>query len=83
MSLKLVKNAHLENDDSDKNILKIRHYETVIFVIHTVDSEAIVLKDCSVTSNKQIRYAIEFFKPTKIQENFVMEKWQYSGELQN
>jgi hypothetical protein len=80
MSLKLVKNAHLETDHN-ANTISIKHYETIIFSVHNGSRIATILKNCSVTSNKQIRYAIEFFKPVEIIETLNAEKWSFSGEL--
>ena len=82
LKLKLVKNAHLENNVSE-NTMSIKHYETIIFKIHTVSKIAECLKNCSVTSNKQIKYAIEFFNPVELIETENPLKWGYSGELTN
>ena len=78
--LKLVKNAHLEHDG---NFLKVVHYGTEIFSYNMKTQKATCLKDCSMTSNRQIRHAIDFFnvnpKDMTITEN--SEKWGYSGEI--
>lgn len=80
MSLKLVKNAHIENNG---DLLEIRHYETVIFSMDINTKKAIVKKDLSMTSNKQIKFAISEFNPSEITEIKPDQKWAYSGELQN
>tara|TARA_B110000285_G_scaffold161625_1_gene180520 strand:+ start:87 stop:329 length:243 start_codon:yes stop_codon:yes gene_type:complete len=77
MSLKLVKNAHLENNDG---IIQIRHYETIIFSFDPLSNKAIVKKDLSVTSNKQIKFAMMEFNPLKTIEMLPDQKWSYSGE---
>lgn len=80
MSLKLVKNAHIENNEG---MIQIRHYETIIFSFDPVSKKSISKIDLSVTSNKQIRLAIDEFKPIENQEVKPSEKWLFSGEYQN
>ncbi len=77
--LKFVKNAHIEKEGV---VFIIRHYDTPIFQFDTKTEKAHALMDCSVTSNKQIRYAIEFFcvNPKNLTQENNPEKWSYSGE---
>jgi len=79
MSLKLVKRAVLQNN-VEENTISIQHYDTIIFKINTVSKEATALKNCSMTSNRQIKHAIEFFKPVKVTETLNDIKWGFSGE---
>jgi len=76
--VKLVKNAHLENQDG---VFKIVHYDTVIFEYNAVSKRAWALMDCSMTSNRQIKFAERFFKPTIVKRDNNPDKWGYSGEI--
>ncbi len=75
--LKLVKGANLESNDG---IFTINHYDTEIFTYDRTTKKAHILLNCSVTSNKQIKRAIDFFDVDNdnviIKEN--KEKWGYS-----
>ncbi len=75
-SLKMVKGADLE---SKGDFFTIRHYDTEIFTYDKTTKKAHILLNCSVTSNKQIKRAIEFFDVDNdnviIKEN--KEKWGY------
>lgn len=77
--LKLVKKAHLEKTGES---FKVIHYDTVIFEYDTTTKIAKTLKDCSTTSNRQIRYAVAYFEPEKvIEEKNPRGKWSYSGPI--
>lgn len=77
MSLKMVKQSVLRMD-GDKQI--ITHYEIDIFVYDTQTRKAECLKNCSMTSNRMIQRAIEFFNPVEVIEKHA-EKWSYSRPL--
>lgn len=72
--LKLVKNARLENENG---LISIRHYDTIIYTYYERSQTSTCLLDCSVTSNKQIQMANDFFKPKKIEAEHNKEKWSY------
>ncbi len=74
--LKLVKGAHLENHDG---MYKLIHYGTQIFSFDPTTSKAIVQKNLSRTSNKQIKMALEFFDPKNIENIEADEKWKFGG----
>lgn len=78
--LKLVKNATIF---SERGIFFIRHYSTIIFAYNPQSRLCEINKNCSVTSNRQIRYALRFFEV--LEENTVDvsdgTKWQYGGRL--
>lgn len=79
--LKLVKKASIEKQG---HVIKIRHYDTIIFAYDTKSENCYQLKNCSVTSNRQIQYAIEFFKPSGIfRTELNPEKWSFSGDRTN
>lgn len=78
--LKLVKKAHLETNGI---VSQIRHYDTIIFLYNQDTKIASCLMNCSVTSNKQIKYAIEFFRPEKVNEKLNEDKWGFSGDRTN
>ena len=75
--LKFVKNAHIEKKGA---VFIIRHYDTPIFQFDTKTDKAEALTNCSITSNKQIRYAIDFFcvKPENLTKTEHSEKWGFS-----
>ena len=80
MSLKLVKNAHVENNQS---MIEIRHYDTIIFSFDPISKKAIVKADLSKTSNDQIKYAKAEFQPLEIEIIDAEVKWSKSGEYFN
>ena len=75
-NLKLVKGANLQTNDG---IFSIHHYGTEIFTWDQATKKAHILLNCSVTSNKQIKRAIDFFDVDNdnviIKEN--KTKWGY------
>ena len=78
--LKMVKNAAIFQESS---IYFIRHYKTIIFAYNPKSGICEVNLNCSQTSNRQIRSAIQFFK---IESDNVIDvsdgsKWAYSGEF--
>jgi len=78
--LKLVKNAHLEKLG---DVFAIRHYDTIIFTYNEKTHIATSVQDCSVTSNKQIRFANNFYRPVEIiSSKSPAGKWGFSGEIQ-
>lgn len=77
----MVKNSILRNNDD--NLIIIQHYETDIFIYNPVTKETKVKLNCSVTSNKMIYRALEFFNVSKYQDINEESKWSYSGEFQN
>jgi len=76
-SLKMVKRATLVNENG---VFLIHHYNTKIFEYNPENKEAWAYLNCSLTSNKQIKYAIEFFSldadSIKIKYS---PKWAFSG----
>lgn len=74
--LKMVKRAVLKNDNG---VFIIEHYDTKIFEYNPKNKEAWCLLNCSVTSNKQIYAAIEFFglKASEVKADLNKEKWGY------
>jgi hypothetical protein len=81
--LKMVKNAIIF---SENGIYFIRHYETVIFAYNPESKLAEINWHCSMTSDRQIRSAIDFFnvkKENQIDVSDGVQKWRYSGELRN
>jgi len=76
--MKLVKRATLSKDNG---VFIIRHYETKIFEYNPQNKEAWAYLNCSLTSNKQIKYAIDFFSldADKIKIKY-SPKWAFSGE---
>jgi len=75
-NLKLVKGAHLQNDDG---MYRLIHYGTQIFSYDPETKKAIVAKDLSRTSNKQIKMALEFFDPKTTENIEPDEKWKFGG----
>ncbi len=56
--LKLVKNASMF---SKNGIIYIKHYNTIIFAYDSKKNITEADYDCSPTSNRQIRYALDHF----------------------
>ncbi len=75
-TLKLVNGAHLQNDDG---MYRLIHYGTQIFSYDPETKKAIVAKDLSRTSNKQIKMALEFFDPKTTENIEPDEKWKFGG----
>lgn len=73
--LRLVKNALLIKEFS---VIQVKHYDTIIYSYDPKTQKAWYLKNCSLTSNRQIKYANDFFKPISFKEDFFKEKWGYS-----
>ena len=82
VGLKMVKNASVIKQGG---VIFIKHYETVIFAYNLESKLAECNFNCSMTSNRQIRSALEFFGVTGASIVDVSDgsKWAYSGELQN
>jgi len=78
LKLKLVKKAHLIRD---QNLVKIQHYDTVVFEYDELTKSAKVFFQLSRTSDRQIGQAIEFFKPDTIERIYPTKKWVYSKPL--
>lgn len=76
--LKMVKGAHLTRSDG---LNTIEHYDTVIFTYDESTGRAWCLKNCSMTSNRQIRFAIAWFQPKETKEELNSEKWEYSRPI--
>ena len=78
--LKMVKNAVIFQE---RSIYFIRHYETIIFAHNPKTGLTECNWNCSMTSNRQIRSALQFFNVDD--ENIVNvsdgSKWAYSGEF--
>lgn len=76
--LKMVKNASIFQE---RGIYFIRHYETIIFAHNPGTKLTEVNWHCSITSDRQIRSAIEFFNVEKSDIVDVSDgaKWNYSG----
>ena len=78
--LKMVKNAVIFQEHG---IFFIRHYSTIIFAHNPKTGLTECNFNCSQTSNRQIRSAIDFFNVES--ENIVDvsdgSKWAYSGEF--
>ncbi len=77
----MVKKAVLLND---QGFYIIEHRETKIFEYNQETKEVWLLLNCSRTSNRQIKYALDFWgldgteKNVKIKLN--IPKWSFSGE---
>lgn len=70
-----------------KDIIYCKHYETIIFAYDTKSLICEIIKDCSTTSNRQIKYLVEALN---ISENQIEDlnknhkkysKWEFSGEI--
>lgn len=69
----LIKNCPLDSFDSDLTLVKnasvfskngiiyIKHYNTIIFAYDSKTKRCEADYDCSMTSNRQIRYALDHF----------------------
>lgn len=78
--LKMVKNAAIFQE---RSIYFIRHYATIIFAYNPKSGLCEVNMNCSQTSNRQIRSALEFFN---VESDNIVDvsdgsKWAYSGEF--
>mgnify|MGYP001174559799 CR=1 FL=1 len=75
--LKMVKNASIFQE---RGVYFIRHYETIIFAHNPQSGLAEINWHCSRTSDKQIRYAIDFFgvKSDNIVDVSDGPKWRFS-----
>ncbi len=77
-NLKLVKRATIHNENG---VFMIQHYDTKIFEYNPENNEAWAYLNCSLKSNKQIKYAIEFFSlDTDKMKIKYSPKWAFSGE---
>ena len=76
----MVKNAVIFQE---RSIYFIRHYATIIFAHNPKTGLTECNWNCSMTSNRQIRSALQFFNVDD--ENIVNvsdgSKWAYSGEF--
>ena len=80
--LKLVKNASIFQE---RGVYFIRHYSTIIFAYNQESKLCEVNMNCSTTSNRQIKSAIEFFDiaSDKVVDVSDGSKWDYSGSYKN
>ena len=78
--LKMVKNASIFQE---RGIFFIRHYSTVIFAYNPQSKLCEANWHCSMTSDRQIRSAIDFFNiaPGKVIDVSDGSKRSYSGPL--
>ncbi len=91
----LIKNCPLDSFDSDLTLVKnasvfskngiiyIKHYNTIIFAYDSKTKRCEADFKCSMTSDRQIRYALNHFG---IEEASVINvhdgsKWDHSGSL--
>jgi len=69
------------------NTIYCRHYETIIFAYDIESKLCEIVKDCSTTSNRQIKYLIEALnidesQITDLNKNHQkFSKWEFSGEF--
>lgn len=63
-SLKFVKDSNLEIFGN--NVLSIKHIDTTICSIDMTTKKANIIKGLSPTSDRMIKYFIEFFDPIEI-----------------
>jgi hypothetical protein len=77
--LKMVKNAAIFQENG---LFFIRHYKTVIFAHNPKTADTEILNDCSTTSNRQIKSALDFFNvpADKINTLENPEKFGFSEE---
>ena len=77
-SLRMVKGASVF---SREGIFYIIHYSTVIFAYDSINNICEADLDCSMTSNRQIRFALDHFGIVKasVINTHEGEKWNYSG----
>ncbi len=76
--IKLVKKATVFQKDG---VYFAKHYDTIIFAHDTNTGRTEIDKNCSMTSNRQIRYCLDFFN---IDEETTIDihegsKWNHSG----
>ena len=64
-TLKFVKDSELKITD---NVLSIKHKDTVICWFNLDSKKSEIIKGLSPTSNKMIKYFIEFFDPLEIKD---------------
>ena len=78
--LKMVKNASIFQE---RGIYFIRHYQTIIFAYNPESRVCEANWNCSMTSNRQINYAINFFNIAKSNIIDVSDgsKWEYSRPI--
>ena len=78
--LKMVKNAMIF---SKNGIVYIKHYDTIIFAYDSKNGICEADLDCSSTSNRQIRFALDHFgiPPASVINIHDGSKWNYSGSL--
>jgi hypothetical protein len=80
MSLKLSKGVKSVYDCMGKdNVFSLVHYDTTIFTYNETTKKAWTLQNCSMTSNKQIKRAVEWFKPLEIERINNPIKWGFSN----
>jgi len=77
--LKLVKGASLF---SKNGIVYIKHYQTIIFAYDSKKGLTEADFDCSQTSNRQIRFALNHFgiPQASVINTHDGSKWNYSGD---
>ena len=80
--LKMVKNANIF---SENGVYFIRHYSTIIFAYDPRNHACEAKMNCSTTSNRQIRNALNFFgiDNRQVKDTSNGSKWAYSGERSN
>jgi len=81
--LKLVKNATVF---SENGVIFCRHYDTIIFAFNPQTREAQARFNCSATSNRQIKFCLDFFDldkstVTDMQKIEGYSNWAYSRPL--
>lgn len=76
--IQLVKNATVFQKDG---VYFAQHYQTIIFAYDPRSGRVEIDKNCSLTSNRQIKYCLEFFNLDESKAIDVHEgsKWNYSG----
>ena len=79
VGLKMVKNASIFQE---RGVFFIRHYSTIIFAHNPKSGLCEANWNCSMTSDRQIRAAIQFFNIASDKVVNVSDgtKWQYSGD---
>lgn len=83
IGLKMVKGANIFKENGT---YFIRHYETIIFAYNEDSRLAEINWHCSMTSDRQIRSAIQFFgidEKNIIDVSDGSQKWRYSGDIRN
>jgi len=68
---------------TQKGIIFIQHYETIIFAYDSNKGICEADLDCSMTSNRQIRFALDHFGivPASVINTHEGDKWNHSGSL--